>query len=69
MVRGSAERVQLSLVQAWIFFIYGSFAIKIESRDIVNHMIRNVILIANCPYICTFILNNNKFVMITICTN
>ncbi len=29
---------------------YGSFAIKIESRDIVNHMIRNVILIANCPY-------------------
>ncbi len=30
--------------------VYGSFAIKIESRDIVNHMVRNVILIANCPY-------------------
>ena len=28
----------------------GLFAIKIESRGIVNHMIRNVILIANRPY-------------------
>ncbi len=34
-----------------LIIIYGSFAIKIESRNIVNHMIRNVILIANRPYL------------------
>ena len=30
--------------------LYGSFAIKIKLRDIVNHMIRHVLVIANYPY-------------------
>ena len=39
-------------------YIYKLFAIKIKSRDIVNHMIYNIILIANYPYYQTIKVTN-----------